>query len=93
MLDNDMQACYHAIELEKEPRTKTKRTNRKEKNMKDMKNLIARMNAAMDRIGGPLAVLGLPDEVKEIVINCNDYETRVKMLELVAEQIDGRHLI
>ena len=49
--------------------------------------LIARMNAAMARIGGPLAVLDLPDEVREIITNCEDYETRVKMLELVADQL------
>ena len=49
--------------------------------------LIERMNKAMKRIGGPLAVLNLPDEVKEIITNCPDYETRVKMLELVCEQL------
>ena len=53
--------------------------------MKDA--LIKRMNAAMARIGGPLAVLNLPDEVKKIITNCEDYETRVKMLELVADQL------
>lgn len=49
--------------------------------------LIERMNRAMSRIGGAIAVLNLPDEVKEIIINCPDYETRVKMLELVCEQL------
>lgn len=49
--------------------------------------LINRMNDAMARIGGPLAVLNLPDEVREIITSCNDYETRVKMLELVADQL------
>ena len=49
--------------------------------------LIERMNKAMKRIGGPLAVLNLPSEVKEIIINCPDYETRVKMLELVCDQL------
>ena len=29
--------------------------------------LIERMNKAMKRIGGPLAVLNLPEEVKEII--------------------------
>lgn len=48
--------------------------------------LIERMNKAMKRIGGPLAVLHLPDKVKEIITNCPDYETRVKLLELVCEQ-------
>lgn len=49
--------------------------------------LQARMNKAMKRIGGPLAVLTLPDQVREIIVNCPDYETRVKMLELVADQL------
>ena len=49
--------------------------------------LMKRMNAAMKRIGGPLAVLELPDQVREIITNCEDYETRVKMLELVADQM------
>ena len=49
--------------------------------------LVARMNKAMDRIGGPLAVLELPAQVREIITNCGDYETRVKMLELVADQL------
>jgi hypothetical protein len=49
--------------------------------------LIERMNKAIKRIGGPLAVLNLPDEVREIVTNCPDYETRVKMLEMIADQL------
>jgi hypothetical protein len=46
--------------------------------------LIERMNKAIKRIGGPLAVLNLPDDIKEIITNCPDYETRVKMIELVS---------
>jgi len=46
-----------------------------------------RMNAAMKRIGGPLAVLDLPEEVRNIITNCPDYETRVKMLEMVADKL------
>lgn len=49
--------------------------------------LIERMNKAMTRIGGPLAILDLPSEVREIVTNCPDYETRVKMLEMIADQL------
>ena len=45
------------------------------------------MNKAMKRTGGPLAVLALPDQVREIIVNCPDYEARVKMLELVADQL------
>ena len=50
-------------------------------------DLIKRMNNAMSRIGGPIAVLNLPDEIREIVTNCPDYETRVKMLEMIADQL------
>ena len=50
-------------------------------------DLIKRMNKAMARIGGPLAVLELPEQLREIITNCEDYETRVKMLELVADQL------
>ena len=48
---------------------------------------IERMHKAMKRIGGPLAVLNLPDEVREIVTSCPDYETRVKMLEMIADKL------
>lgn len=50
-------------------------------------NLIERMNKAMQRIGGAIAITNLPDEVKEIVTNCPDYATRVKMLEMIADQM------
>ncbi len=50
-------------------------------------SMIKRMNAAMKRIGGPLAVLDLPEEVRNIITNCPDYETRIKMLEMVANQM------
>ena len=49
--------------------------------------LISRMNAAMEKLGGAIGVMNLPEEVKNIIVNCNDYETRVKMLELVCEQL------
>lgn len=49
--------------------------------------LVDRMNKAMARIGGPLAVLELPEQVREIITGCEDYEARVKMLELVADQL------
>ena len=44
-----------------------------------------RMRKAIDRIGGALAVLELPEEAKQIVTGCEDYESRVKMLELIAD--------
>ena len=52
--------------------------------------LTARMSRAIARIGGPLSVLALPEEVKQPIINCTDYETRVKMLELVADRLEGK---
>lgn len=49
--------------------------------------LIARMERSIKRIGGPLSVLALPDEVKKPITECRDYETRVKMLEAVADRL------
>lgn len=55
------------------------------------KTLVNRMNAAIAKIGGAAALLAaldtLPGKVKEAVINCPDYETRVKMIELIADQV------
>ena len=55
--------------------------------MKMTNELMNRMHRAMERCGGTLAILNFPDEVKEIIFNCPDYETRVKMLEMCAEQM------
>lgn len=52
--------------------------------------LQARMQKAIARIGGPLSVLALPDQIRKPIVNCNDYETRVKMLELVADRLEGK---
>ena len=52
--------------------------------------LIERMNRAITRIGGPLSVLALPEEVRKPITECRDYETRVKMLELVADRLEGK---
>lgn len=49
--------------------------------------LIYRMHRAMERCGGTLAILNFPAEIKEIICSCPDYETRVKMLEMCAEQM------
>lgn len=49
--------------------------------------LIERMNKAIKRIGGPLAVLELPKDVRDAIANCEDYETRVIMLEFVADRL------
>lgn len=40
---------------------------------------------ALNRIGGTMAYLNLPDAVKEIVGNAPTEEAKVKMLELIAE--------
>jgi len=53
------------------------------------KDLTQRMSKAIDRIGGALAVLELPEEVKQIVTWCEDYESRVQMLELIADTMRG----
>lgn len=70
-------------------RGKDRRTapQRAERNRTMNDSMMKRMNAAMKRIGGPLAVLDLPEEVRNIITNCPDYETRVKMLEMVADKL------
>ena len=50
-----------------------------------MKNLEQRYHAAMETIT-PLGLLNLPSEVKEILKNTQDLETKVKMLELIVQQ-------
>lgn len=57
-----------------------------------METLQERMKKAMDRIGGPLAVLALPDQVRDVIVNCPVYEIRVQMLELVADQLKKRRM-
>lgn len=52
--------------------------------------LQVRMQKVIARIGGPLSVLALPDQIRKPIVNCNDYETRVKMLELVADRLEGK---
>ena len=52
-------------------------------------DLTQRMSKALDRIGGALAVLELPEEVKTIITGCEDYESRVQMLELIADTMRG----
>jgi hypothetical protein len=47
------------------------------------------MSKALERIGGALAVLELPEEAKQIVAWCEDYESRVQMLELIADTMRG----
>ena len=52
-------------------------------------DLTQRMRKAIDRIGGAIAVLELPEDVKQIVTRCEDYESRVQMLELIADTMRG----
>lgn len=46
-----------------------------------------RYDEAIKRIGGPLAILNLPEEVKKVLRETTDPETKVKMLELIADNI------
>ena len=46
-----------------------------------------RQKKAIDKIGGASGLLKLPANVREVIANCPDYETKVKMLELVADNI------
>lgn len=50
-------------------------------------SLMNRYETAIKKIGGTLALLNLPEQVKTVLMNCNDLETKVKMLELIAEQM------
>ncbi len=50
-----------------------------------MKELEKRYHNALNKIGGPLAILALPEEVKNIVRSVTDLETKVKILEKIAD--------
>ena len=52
---------------------------------KKMKTLEQRHSEAIKRIGGALALLNLPEEIKVILMGNYDLETKVKMLEMVAD--------
>jgi len=43
---------------------------------------------ALNKIGGTMGYLNLPDEVKDIIGNAATEDIKVKMLEMVAENID-----
>ena len=43
-----------------------------------------RYSKAVKEIGGPLALMKLPEQVKETLKNTRDFETKVKMLEAIA---------
>ena len=42
---------------------------------------------AMKKIGGPAALLNLPEEVKKILRETTDPEIKTQMLELIAERM------
>lgn len=46
-----------------------------------------RYSKAIKAIGGTAGLLNLPDQVKEVLRNTSDLETKVKMLELIAKAI------
>lgn len=49
-----------------------------------MKSLEQRYSEAVERIGGALGLLDLPEEVQKVLRGYYDLETKVKMLEKVA---------
>lgn len=50
-------------------------------------NLEQRYSNAIKKIGGALALLALPDDVKKVLSGNYDLETKVKMLEAVADHM------
>ena len=46
-----------------------------------------RYNKALKAIGGTIGLLNLPEQVKEVLRNTKDFETKVKILELIAKAI------
>ena len=47
-----------------------------------------RYQKAIKKIGGAAALLNLPEQVKEVLQNTSDLETKTAMLELIAETLD-----
>lgn len=50
-----------------------------------MNNLEKRYQNAINELGGALAILSLPDEVKNIIKSVSDLETKVTILEKIVE--------
>ena len=50
-------------------------------------DLQERYSKALEQIGGPLALLSLPKEIRDALKSVTDLEIKVKMLELIAENI------
>ena len=49
-----------------------------------------RWSRAIREIGGAAGLLNLPKQVQDVLKNTNDHETKVKMLELIADAKAGR---
>ncbi len=56
--------------------------------MKETNTLLKRWQKAIERIGGGQALLDLPDQVKEILKNTTDLETKTKLLEAIANAVN-----
>jgi len=48
---------------------------------------VKRLDKVMNRIGGAIGILDLPEQVKDALRQCSNYETRVKMLEMIADAL------
>ena len=46
-----------------------------------------RYQIAIDKIGGPAGLLNLPRQIKEVLKNTKDLETKVKLLEEIAKAL------
>lgn len=63
--------------------SETRDTHRKGKKM----TLEQRYNKAIKEIGGAIAILNLPEQVKEVLMTNASLEIKVKMLEMVADAV------
>ena len=52
-----------------------------------MTNLEKRYQVAIDKIGGPTGLLNLPRQIKEVLKNAKDLETKVKLLEEIVKAL------
>ena len=46
-----------------------------------------RQKIAIDKIGGPVGLLNLPSKIKEVLKSTKDLETKVKLLEEIANAL------
>lgn len=51
----------------------------------DRDMMIQRWQNAMNRIGGPAALLGLPEQVKNVLKSTDDLTAKTQMLEAIAD--------